>query len=119
MDEFYDDPVLGRLDLRAKLGGTGYVDINRRIHADGQVTYYAKTRLDLNKKDQSKVGGPYPSPREAAINLATYLKQNPPIPKRKVRSAPDELAACVSSCTCLIVPRSIHALAETGGRGVR
>jgi hypothetical protein len=50
MEEFYDDPVDGRLTLkRSCTSQAGYVDVNKRVLARG-VEYYAKTRLDLNKK---------------------------------------------------------------------
>ena len=61
MEDIYNDPALGPLNLRSKVGGTGYVDINERRLANGKVVYYAKTRLDLNEKGQSKVGGNFSS----------------------------------------------------------
>ena len=81
MGDFCDDPVHGVLDLRAKVDGTGYMEVNKRVLATVKVVYYAKTRLDLNEKAQSKVGGNFDDARECAINLATYLKEHPPVPK--------------------------------------
>ena len=81
MSDFYNDPVHSVLDLRAKVGGTGYMDVNKRVLASGMVVYYAKTHLDLNEKAQSKVGGNFDDAKQCAINLATYLKEHPPVPK--------------------------------------
>ena len=86
MDDFYDDPVLGRLMLVRGAGKSGYKDVNPKHEgdkADGKVLgYFAKPRLDLNKKEQTRLpGNLYKDPRECAIYLATYLKERPPVPK--------------------------------------
>ena len=81
MDDFYDDPIHGHLVLKRGIGQTGYEGITPKALAGGKVVYMAKTRLDLNKKGQTTLPGSFRSPREAAIFLATYLKENPPVPK--------------------------------------
>ena len=80
MEDFYDDPELGRLEIKRGTSQTTYVDVCEKKLAKGKVVYYAKTRLDLNEGAQSKVGGTYENARECAINLAKYLKQHPPKP---------------------------------------
>ena len=73
--------------MKRKTNEIGYVDVNERSLANGNVVYYAKTRLDLNDSKQTKVGKKYDTARECAINLATYLKEHPPTaldPDRKV-----------------------------------
>ena len=81
LPEVYDDPVHGKLELKRKWDGTGYIDVNKRVYAGGRVGFYAKTRLDLNEKKQTKVGGNFGTAEECAIFLATYLKEHPPVPK--------------------------------------
>ena len=93
MDEVYDDPVRGRLTLkRSNIAASGFVDINKRILAGGKVVYYAKTRLDLNKKDQTKIGDTFNDARECAIELAAYLKEHPPVPKDGGKKVPAHAA---------------------------
>ena len=85
MEDYYDDPVLGRLELKRNNDphhATGYVDINKKKLSGGNWGYYAKTRLNLNNSKQTRLPGEcYKKAREAAIYLATYLKMNPPVPK--------------------------------------
>jgi len=74
---------------RSSTNETGYKDVNTKKTASGKVGYYAKTRLDLNKKDQTRLPGElFNTPLECAIYLATYLKEHPPAPRvsGKVRS---------------------------------
>ena len=88
MEDFHDDPEVGRLEIKRSQSSTGYVDVNEAKRAKGKKVYYAKTRLDLNEKEQSRVGGYFDDKRECAIHLAKYLKKHPPKPidpSRKVR----------------------------------
>jgi hypothetical protein len=93
MNEVYHDPVRGQLTLKRSLtSATRYVDINKRVLAGGKVVYYAKTRLDLNKKKQTKIGEPFNDARECAIHLAAYLKEHPPVPKDAGQKVPAHAA---------------------------
>ena len=93
MNAVYHDPVRGQLTLKRSLtSATGYVDINKRILAGGKVVYYAKTRLDLNKKKQTKIGDTFNDARECAIELAAYLKEHPPVPKDGGKKVPAHAA---------------------------
>ena len=82
MADFYDDPVLGQLELPRGTSCTGYENVNKKELANGSVVYYAKMRPDLNEKKQTTLPGTFATPRECAIYLATYLKEHPPVPKR-------------------------------------
>ena len=75
MDEVYNDPVHGELKLQRSLrSATGYTFICIK-RSRGGIKYYPKIRLDLNKKRQTNLGE-FTSAKEAAIYLATYLKQH-------------------------------------------
>ena len=82
MDEVYIDPVEGPLTLQRSLASaTGYKFVCIK-KGGGPIKYYPKIRLDLNKKAQTNLGE-FTSAKEAAIYLATHLKQHPQVPKRE------------------------------------
>ena len=107
-DDIVEHPTHGLLGLkRSSTNQTGYVDVNKKELSGGRVGYYAKTRFDLNQKKQSKVGGSFNDARECAINLAVYLKENPPIPLDVAGRKVGWLRVAVSSsCSHLARPGS-------------
>ena len=83
MDDFYDDPVYGRLELKRGAGLGGYEGVYRKwLKREKKYVWHAKYRPDLNLKDQKTVAGDgLPEPRDAAIRLAVHLAAHPPTPK--------------------------------------
>ena len=110
MDEVYNDPILGPLELKSGKGESGYENVNKKAD-NGR--YYAKARLNLNLKEQTTLSGQgigFVTARECAIHLASYLKEHPPIPKesgsKKVLPIPSNPRATpLASLPCLSLTR--------------
>ena len=102
-----DHHIHGMLQVRrSSANDSGWVDICKRAKGNG-FEYYAKTRLDLNFGKQTKIPDTtFADPRMSAIELAAYLKKNPPVPKisKKVRAADAPLSSvCTSAPSRLLL----------------
>lgn len=91
MEDQYQHPLHGQLVLKRSLkNDTGYENIIKKwCKAKKAWQFYAKCRLDLNSSKQDVLeGSGCDTAKEAAIYMAVYLIENPPVPKQagKVRA---------------------------------